>query len=50
MARDIYQKRAPAERLTLSGATDRYLSNITPTKKESTQPLSELRRESFAPR
>ena len=37
MARGIYQNRAPAERMTLSGAIDRYLSDVTPTKKESTQ-------------
>lgn len=37
MARGVFQNRAPAERLTLSGAIDRYLREVTPTKKQSTQ-------------
>ncbi|WP_123589842.1 tyrosine-type recombinase/integrase [Salinisphaera orenii] len=37
MARGVFQRRAPAERLTLSGAIDRYLREVTPTKKASTQ-------------
>ena len=37
MARGVFQSRAPAERLTLSSAIDRYLNEVTPTKKESTQ-------------
>lgn len=37
MARGVFQRRAPAEQLTLSAAIDRYLREVTPTKKQSTQ-------------
>lgn len=37
MVRGVYIERAPAERLTFSGALDRYLAEVTPTKKPSTQ-------------
>lgn len=37
MVRGVYISRAPAERLTLSAALDRYLKEETPRKRESTQ-------------
>lgn len=37
MVRGVYVVRAPAERLTLGAALDRYLKEVTPTKKSSTQ-------------
>ncbi|HLQ86157.1 MAG TPA: hypothetical protein VK110_08410 [Salinisphaeraceae bacterium] len=33
MARGIFQRHAPAERLTLANAIKRHLQDITPTKK-----------------
>ncbi len=37
MVRRLYVNRAPAERMTVSEALERYLEEITPTKKLSTQ-------------
>lgn len=37
MVRRVYVVRAPAERMTLNFAIDRYLKEVTPTKKPSTQ-------------
>lgn len=37
MARGMFQRRDPAERLRLSDAIDRYLREVTPTKKQSSQ-------------
>lgn len=37
MRRGVYVQRSPAERTTLEAALDRYLSEVTPTKKPSTQ-------------
>ena len=43
MVRGVFIQRAPAERMTLSSALDRYASEVTPTKKASSR-VSELRR------
>ncbi len=37
MVRGVYIERGASERLTLSAALDRYLSEVTPTKKPATQ-------------
>lgn len=37
MARGVFQRRAPAERLRLTDAIDRYLREVTPAKKQSSQ-------------
>jgi integrase len=43
MVRGVYIERAPSERLTLSAALDRYLAEVTPTKKPSTQRAEQVR-------
>lgn len=43
MVRGVFIQRAPAERLTLSAALDRYAREVTPTKKASSR-TTELRR------
>ncbi|WP_051144406.1 tyrosine-type recombinase/integrase [Nevskia ramosa] len=43
MIRGVFIQRAPAERMTLSTALDRYAREVTPTKKASSQ-ATELRR------
>jgi integrase len=41
MVRGVYIRRAPGERMTLESALNRYLREVTPTKRESTRvPLS----------
>lgn len=37
MVRGVHIKRSPAERMTVAAALDRYLSDVSPTKKNSTQ-------------
>lgn len=37
MVRGIYIQRAPAEKMTFNAALDRYLSEVTPTKRPKTQ-------------
>lgn len=37
MVRGVYIQRAPAERMTLEAALQRYLKEVTPTKRESTR-------------
>lgn len=37
MVRGVYIQRAPAERMTVEAALTRYLREVTPTKRESTQ-------------
>ncbi len=37
MVRGVYIERSPSERMTLAVAMDRYLAEVTPTKKPSTQ-------------
>lgn len=44
MARGSYIRRSGAEKLTVAAALDRYLQEVTPTKKASTQ-LREVRRD-----
>lgn len=46
MARGIHQNRAPAERTTLSGAIDRYLSDVPPPRKKALRKPNEPRQES----
>lgn len=43
MVRGVYIRRATADRTTLADAVDRYLSEVTPTKEDSTQE-AEIRR------
>lgn len=43
MVRGVFIERAPSERMTLGGALDRYLAEVTPTKKESTQRAERLK-------
>lgn len=43
MVRGVFIQRAPAERMTLAAALDRYAREVTPTKKASSR-ASELRR------
>lgn len=43
MVRGVFIQRAPAEKLTLTAALDRYMKEVTPTKRASSQ-ATELRR------
>ena len=43
MVRGIYIQRAPAEKMTFSAALDRYLSEVTPTKRPKTQQAERTR-------
>lgn len=47
MVRGAYVERAPSERLTLSAAIDRYLAEVTPTKKATTQRAEKVRAETL---
>lgn len=43
MVRGVFIERAPSERMTFGAALDRYLAEVTPTKKESTQRAERLK-------
>jgi len=43
MVRGVFIQRAPSERMTFGLALDRYLAEVTPTKKESTQKAERLK-------
>lgn len=43
MVRGVYLRRSPSEKLTLSDALDRYLKEVTPTKKATTQRSERIR-------
>jgi integrase len=43
MVRGVFIERAPSERMTFGSALDRYLAEVTPTKKESTQRAERLK-------
>ena len=43
MVRGVYIERGPSERLTLSAALNRYLTEVTPTKKATTQRAEKTR-------
>lgn len=43
MVRGVFIERAPSERMTFGVALDRYLAEVTPTKKESTQRAERLK-------
>ena len=43
MVRGIYIQRAPAEKMTFCAALDRYLSEVTPTKRPKTQQAERTR-------
>ncbi len=45
MVRGIYIARAPAERMTLATALDRYTAEVTVTKRPSTQRVERMRAE-----
>ncbi|WP_243050963.1 hypothetical protein [Dyella sp. RRB7] len=45
MVRGLFIERAGSERMTFSAALDRYLAEVTPTKKASTQRVERLRAE-----
>ena len=47
MVRGVYIERAPSERLALSAALDRYLAEVTPTKKPTTQRAEQVRAETL---
>lgn len=44
MVRGVYMQRASAERMTVEAALKRYLREVTPTKRESTQTVNARRR------
>lgn len=43
MVRGVFIERAPSERMTFGAALDRYLAEVTPTKKDSTQRAERLK-------
>src|SRR5690349_19008333 len=43
MVRGVFIERGPSERTNFSAALDRYLAEVTPTKKESTQRAERLK-------
>jgi len=45
MVRGVFIERAPSERMVFSAALDRYLAEVTPTKKENTQHIERGRAE-----
>jgi hypothetical protein len=45
--RGAYVERAPSERITLSAAINRYLAEVTPTKKPTTQRAEKVRAETL---
>ncbi|ANB18983.1 Phage integrase [Dokdonella koreensis DS-123] len=47
MVRGVYIERAPSERLTVSASLDRYLAEVTPIKKPTTQRAEQVRAETL---
>lgn len=45
MVRGVYIKRATADRMTISTAVERYLKEVTPTKRPSSQEAERRRAE-----